>query len=62
MKNFIKLSNQVLHLMPNLKEWIDERLRIKYNFVSWKESIKNLHNPEIVDTYSEKNFYKERKW
>ncbi len=60
MKSFIKLSNQVLHLIPNLKEWIDKKLLIKYNFVSWKEAIENLHNPEIEDTYSEKNSYRRR--
>ena len=60
MKSFIKLSNQVLHLLPNLKEWIDERLLKKYNFVSWKEAVKKLHNPNIEDTYSEKNFFRRR--
>ena len=60
MKNFIKLSNQVLHLTPNLKEWIDEKLIKKYNFVSWKEAVEKLHNPEIEDTYIEKNFFRRR--
>ena len=60
MKSFIKISNQVLHLLPNLKEWIDERLLKKYNFVSWKEAVKKLHNPNIEDTYSEKNFFRRR--
>ena len=60
MKSFIKISNQVLHLLPNLKEWIDERLLKKYNFVSWKEAVKQLHNPNIEDTYSEKNFFRRR--
>tara|TARA_Y100001970_G_scaffold286643_1_gene409338 strand:- start:1343 stop:3421 length:2079 start_codon:yes stop_codon:yes gene_type:complete len=60
MKSFIKLSNQVLHLIPNLTEWIDERLVIKYNFVPWKEAVEKLHNPEINDTYSEKNSFRRR--
>ncbi len=60
MKSFIKLSNQVLNLIPNLKEWIDEKLIKKYNFVSWKESLEKLHNPEIEDTYSEKNLFRRR--
>ena len=60
MKSFIKLSNQVLHLTPNLKEWIDEKLIKKYNFVSWKEAVEKLHNPEIEDTYIEKNFFRRR--
>ena len=53
MKSFIKLSNQVLKLIPNLDEWIDDRLLKKYKFVSWKESIEKLHSPEIDDTYNE---------
>ncbi|MDC0037667.1 ATP-dependent DNA helicase RecG [Alphaproteobacteria bacterium] len=60
MKTFIKLSNQVLHLIPNLNEWIEEKLLLKYNFISWKEAIEKLHNPEIEDTYSEKNIFRRR--
>ena len=60
MKTFIKLSNQVLDSIPNLKEWIEERLLLKYNFISWKEAIEKLHNPEIEDTYSEKNIFRRR--
>jgi len=60
MKSFIKLSNQVLQLLPNPREWIDNRLLKKYNFVSWKEAIEKLHNPEIEDTYNEKNFFRRR--
>ena len=37
---------------------IMERLIKKYNFVSWKEAIENLHNPEIDNTYNEKNLYR----
>ena len=60
MKNFIKLSNQVLKLLPDPKEWIDNKLLKKYNFVSWKEAIEKLHNPEIEDTYNEKNYFRRR--
>ncbi len=60
LKKFIKLSNQVLQLVPNLDEWIDERLIKKYKFISWKGAIEKLHNPEINDTYNEKNFYRRR--
>ena len=60
MKTFIKLSNQVLDSIPNLKEWIEERILLKYNFISWKEAIEKLHNPEIEDTYSEKNIFRRR--
>ena len=60
MKNFIKLSNQVLQSVPDLNEWIDKTLIKKYQFVSWKDSVEKLHNPDIDDTYSEKNFYRRR--
>ncbi|MDA9620964.1 ATP-dependent DNA helicase RecG [Pelagibacteraceae bacterium] len=60
MKSFIKLSNQVLQSVPNLEEWIDKILIEKYKFTSWKDAVEKLHNPDIDDTYSEKNFYRRR--
>ena len=60
MKNFIKLSNQVLQSLPNLNEWIDKILIEKYKFTSWKDAVEKLHNPDIDDTYSEKNFFRRR--
>ena len=32
----------------------------KYKFTSWKDAVEKLHNPDIDDTYSEKNFYRRR--
>ncbi len=60
MKSFIKLSNQVLQSVPDLDEWIDKILITKYKFTSWKDAVEKLHNPEIDDTYGEKNFYRRR--
>ncbi len=60
MKSFIKLSSQVLQSVPNLEEWIDKILIKKYKFTTWKDAVEKLHNPEIEDTYSEKNFYRRR--
>ena len=60
MKNFTKISNQVLQLLPNPKEWIDEKVLKKFKFKNWKESIEKLHNPNIDDTFSEKNIYRRR--
>ena len=60
MKNFTKISNQVLQLLPNPKEWIDEKVLKKFKFTNWKESIEKLHNPNIDDTFSEKNIYRRR--
>ena len=60
MKSFIKLSNQVLQSVPDLGEWINKTLIEKYKFTSWKDAVEKLHNPEIDDTYSEKNNYRRR--
>ena len=60
MKSFIKLSNQVLQSLPNLNEWIDKILIEKYKFTSWKDAVEKLHNPDIDDTYGEKNFFRRR--
>ena len=60
MKSFIKLSNQVLQSVPDLDEWINKTLIEKYKFTSWKDAVEKLHNPDIDDTYSEKNFYRRR--
>ncbi len=60
MKSFIKLSNQVLNSLPSTNEWIDNKIIKKYNFVTWKEAVKKLHDPEIEDSYNEKNFFRRR--
>ena len=60
MRTFIKLSNQVLQSVPDLNEWIDKTLIEKYQFASWKDALEKLHNPDIDDTYSEKNLYRRR--
>jgi ATP-dependent DNA helicase RecG len=60
MKSFIKLSNQVLQSVPDLDEWINKTLIKKYEFTSWKDAVEKLHNPDIDDTFNEKNFYRRR--
>ena len=60
MKSFIKLSNQVLQSVPDLDEWINKTLIEKYKFTSWKDAVEKLHNPDIDDTFNEKNFYRRR--
>ena len=59
-KIYTKILNQVLKILPNPSEWIDETIIKKYNFISWNESIKNLHDPKITDTFSEKNKFRRR--
>ena len=54
-----KLTDQVLNNLPHLNEWIDEKILIKYNFKSWKETVLNLHNPENNEI-KEKDKYRRR--
>ena len=60
LKNFIKISNQIIKLLPNQREWIDKKIIEKYNFENWKESIEKLHNPQIENTFNEKNNFRRR--
>ena len=60
LKNFIKISNQIIKLLPNQREWIDNKIIEKYNFENWKESIEKLHNPQIENTFNEKNNFRRR--
>ena len=41
-----KIIEEVLKNIPNLKEWHSKKLIEKFNNVSWKESIKKIHNYE----------------
>ena len=54
-----KLTDQVLNNLPQLNEWIDEKILIKYNFKPWKETVLNLHNPENNEI-KEKDKYRRR--
>ena len=36
----------------------EEKLSAK--FTSWKDAVEKLHNPDIDDTFNEKNFYRRR--
>ncbi|MDC3131373.1 ATP-dependent DNA helicase RecG [Pelagibacteraceae bacterium] len=54
-----KLTDQVLNNLPHLNEWIDEKILIKYNFKSWKETVLNLHNP-VNNEIKEKDKYRRR--
>ncbi len=54
-----KLTDQVLTNLPNLNEWIDEKILRKYNFKPWKETVLNLHNPKNNEI-KEKDKYRRR--
>jgi len=56
-KVYNKIINQILQKLPLLSEWHSEHILKKFNYISWNDSIKKLHNPEIKENYK-KNFYK----
>ena len=48
-KKYLKIINNVLKRIPNLKEWHDENILKKFNNISWKDSLLELHNPQNSD-------------
>ncbi len=47
-KKYNKIINEVLINIPNLKEWLSEEMLKKFNYISWKNAILELHNPKNV--------------
>ena len=56
-KVYNKIINQVIQKLPLLTEWHSEHILKKFNYISWNDSIRKLHDPEIKENYK-KNFYK----
>ena len=56
-KVYNKIINQIIHKLPLLNEWHSEHILKKFDNISWNESIKKLHDPEIKENYK-KNYYK----
>jgi ATP-dependent DNA helicase RecG len=46
-KIYSKIIEKVFTKMPDIEEWHDERFIKKMNFLSWKDSIKELHITKI---------------
>jgi ATP-dependent DNA helicase RecG len=44
-KVYRKIIQTILEEIPNIDEWHDKKILEKMNFLSWKESLDNLHNP-----------------
>ncbi|MEK9954254.1 MAG: ATP-dependent DNA helicase RecG [Pelagibacteraceae bacterium] len=44
-KVYRKIIQTILNEIPSIDEWHDKKLLEKMNFLSWKESLGNLHNP-----------------
>ncbi|MEK9918120.1 MAG: ATP-dependent DNA helicase RecG [Pelagibacteraceae bacterium] len=44
-KVYRKIIQTILDEIPSIDEWHDKKILEKMNFLSWKESLDNLHNP-----------------
>jgi ATP-dependent DNA helicase RecG len=55
-KVYNNIINQILTKLPNLNEWHDPHISKKFNNITWKESILELHKPENIGNYKS-NFY-----
>ncbi len=44
-KTYRNIIEKVINQIPEINEWHDSKFIKKMNFFSWRESIKNLHNP-----------------
>ncbi len=47
-KKYEKIITEVLENVPDLNEWLSERILKKFNNISWKEAIIELHNPKNI--------------
>ena len=47
-KKYNNVINEVLKNIPDLKEWLNDEILKKFENISWKESILELHNPKNV--------------
>ncbi len=48
-KKYNKIINQVLEEIPDLDEWLSNNILKKFNYISWKKSILELHNPKNIN-------------
>jgi len=47
-KKYNTIIKQVLNNIPDLKEWLSDEILKKFNFISWKKSLLELHDPKNV--------------
>ena len=47
-KKYNKIIDEVLKNIPDLNEWLSDEILKKFNFITWKKSILELHNPKNV--------------
>ena len=51
-KTYRNIIEKVIHQIPEIEEWHDDIFVKKMHFLSWKESIKNLHNPDSTKDFN----------
>ena len=55
-KVYNKIMLQVINNLPQINEWHSKKILKNFNYISWNESIKKLHEPENIGRFKE-NFY-----
>ena len=55
-KIYNKIILQIINNLPQIDEWHSKEILKKFDFISWKDSIKKLHDPENIGKFKE-NFY-----
>ena len=55
-KIYNKIMLQIIKNLPDIDEWHSKEILKKFNNVSWKDSIKKLHEPENIGKFKE-DFY-----
>ena len=48
-KKYQKIIDQVLTKIPELDEWLEEDLLKRFNNITWKESVIELHDPKNIN-------------
>ena len=56
-KIYNKIIDQILKNLPILKEWLHSEVLKKFDYESWNDSIKKLHNPKNIGNFKS-NFYR----
>tara|TARA_B100000579_G_scaffold49165_1_gene34266 strand:+ start:321 stop:2360 length:2040 start_codon:yes stop_codon:yes gene_type:complete len=48
-KKYNIIIKEVLNSLPDLNEWLSDDILKKFNYISWKKSILELHNPNNIN-------------
>jgi len=56
-KKYNAIIGEVLNNLPELNEWLDKDIHKRFNYISWKNAILELHNPKNIN---QKGFFLER--